>query len=115
MSLAKWAAPVIPVEKRKPLRFNVNDQVSIRIQDNKDGYEQWVSGTVMQTWSVLPGPRQTQGLMVSAEAVPYKVVVDKRGAFYCHRDDHTLIRDKENAPKTLGKSIAKRFETRTRP
>jgi len=32
--------------------------------------------------------------------------------YYCHWDDHSLIRKPENKPLTLGKTISKRFELR---
>jgi len=51
--------------------------------------------------------------METASAVPYMVAVRANDqTFYCHRDDHTLIRKPENKPRSLGKTIAKRFEFR---
>lgn len=109
LSLAKWAAPVI--DRRPSLRFAPGDEVGIRVRDKSDGYEQWIHGKVVEIWPALPKPAQT-GLLWSADAIPYKIVVAKGGAFYCHRDDHTLIRLPQNVPRVPVKTISKRFENR---
>eukprot|EP00404_Azadinium_spinosum_P059534 CAMPEP_0180704188 /NCGR_PEP_ID=MMETSP1038_2-20121128/7018_1 /TAXON_ID=632150 /ORGANISM="Azadinium spinosum, Strain 3D9" /LENGTH=254 /DNA_ID=CAMNT_0022735995 /DNA_START=179 /DNA_END=940 /DNA_ORIENTATION=- len=114
VALTKWAAPIILPNQRKPLRFNLKDKVAIRVQDHSDGYEQWVCGEVLEVWPVLKG-KPKEGFLRTAEAVPYKVAVEKRGVFYCHRDEHTLIRLPENIPRTLVKTISKRFENRKLP
>jgi len=114
-SLAKWAAPIISEKQRKMLRFSVGDNVAIRVKDDSSGYEQWKKGTVIEVWSKLPGKVQ-EGFLASAEAVPYLVELDATKndeKFYCHRDDHTLIRKPDNIPQKLGKTISNRFETKT--
>jgi len=113
VDLAKWAAPLVakPI-KTQPLRFKLSDRVGIRVQDNADGYENWLCGNVVEVWPTLPGNHETQGFLASANSVPYKVLTDDKIAFYCHRDDHTLIRKAENVPQTQVKTISSRFERR---
>merc|ERR1719221_2028950 len=111
--LAKWAAPIISKEARQPLRFGIGDKVCIRIWDREDGYENWKAGEVTSVWSkIRPKPSGTSFLEEWADAIPYKVDVEHLGLFYCHRDDHTLIRKVENAPRTLLKTMSKRMEKR---
>jgi len=112
MDLAKWAAPM-SLSKSKPLRFNLEDTVAIRVMDSSKGYEQWKVGKVVEVWPALPGAAPT-GFLKSADAVPYKIELqeDFRQRFYCHRDEHTLIRKPENVPQTPTKAISKRFEKR---
>jgi len=112
--LTKWAAPIISESQRKPLRFSPDEIVGIRIWDTDDGFEQWVFGRVLEIWPSLPEPVQ-EGFLQSADAVPYKVDVHGHGIFYCHRDDHTLLRRPENVPRTPGKRITPRFEPRKLP
>merc|ERR1712187_1004929 len=59
----------------------------------------------------LPG----EGLLMSADCVPYLVLTEDDEIFYCHRDDHTLIRSPENVPRTPCKGVSQRFELRKRP
>ena len=51
--------------------------------------------------------------MKTADTAPYLVQTGERGAYYCQRDEHTLIRKPENVPRSLGKAISQRFEKRT--
>jgi len=111
---SKWAAPLIPTDKRKPLRFGLEDKVCIRIWDEPKGYEKWVPGKVVELWPSLPKPKKKGHDYEWAEGLPYKVSVDSLGDFFCHWDDHTLIRKAENAPQTAVKSISKRMEKRKR-
>ncbi|CAK0883647.1 unnamed protein product, partial [Prorocentrum cordatum] len=110
--LAKWSAPVLPPRLRKPLRFALGDAVAIRIWDHDDGREHWARGIVTAVWHPLPGPHDAEGLFASGEAVPYRVQVEGEGSYLCVRDEHTLIRRPENAPRTPGIGISKRFEKR---
>merc|ERR1719265_1615186 len=114
LSLAKWAAPIISVSQRKPLRFSPDEIVVIRIWNTDDGYEQWVCGRVLEIWPSLPEP-VLEGFLQSADAAPYKVDAHGHGIFYCHRDDYTLIRLPENVPRIPGKRISQRFELRKLP
>lgn len=114
LGFTRWAAPIIKADQRKPLRFSLNERVVIRIQDNGDGFEQWVCGQVLEIWPSLPFNKE-EGFLKSADAVPYAIAVEGRGAFYCHRDEHTLIRHPDNVPRTPGKRITPRFEKRKRP
>eukprot|EP00419_Tripos_fusus_P005919 CAMPEP_0172688188 /NCGR_PEP_ID=MMETSP1074-20121228/22242_1 /TAXON_ID=2916 /ORGANISM="Ceratium fusus, Strain PA161109" /LENGTH=637 /DNA_ID=CAMNT_0013507795 /DNA_START=61 /DNA_END=1975 /DNA_ORIENTATION=- len=113
-SCTKWAAPIVSVSERKPLRFSPDELVSIRIWDTDDGYEQWANAKVLKIWPSLPGP-VLEGFLQSADAVPYKVDAHGHGIFYCHRDDHTLLRLPENVPRIPGKRITPRFELRELP
>lgn len=108
----KWAAPLVP-DRSKPLRFAVGDAVAIRVKDNDDGYEQWADGNVVDVWYEFPEP-MGQGFVRTAAVVPYKVSLqsDPNQTYFCHRDEHTLIRKQENKPRITGKTISKRFERR---
>jgi hypothetical protein len=112
MELAKWAAP-IGFDKAKKPSFSVGDAVAIRVKDRHDGYEQWADGKIVEVWPVFPGPKG-EGFLKFAEAVPYLVSLqdNQNQTFYCHRDEHTLIRKPENKPRTQRKTISKRFEIR---
>lgn len=111
--LTKWAAP-LKLDRNKPLRFSVGDGVAIRVNDRDDGYEQWMDGCISEVWPSLPYEKEEDSFLKSAEAVPYKVSLqgNPNQTFYCHRDDHTLIRKPENKPRTSAKTISKRFEKR---
>lgn len=113
-SYTKWAAPIIQEQHRKVLRFGPGEEVAIRVQDRPDGYEQWVCGRVSEVWPALPG-RVGRGFLTTASHCAYKVNVGRGNDFYCHRDDHTLIRLPANIPKKPGKTISKRFENRKLP
>lgn len=110
--LAGWTAPVLSPRLRKPLRFAVGDDVAIRVWDDRNGFEQWVTGLVVEVWCEIPGRHEKEGLLATGEAVPYKIEVEDLGPFLCHRDDYTLVRKSENAPKTPSRGISKRFEQR---
>jgi len=112
LDLAKWAAPM-DLNRTKPLRFSLGDIVGIRVMDCSDGYERWKVGKVVATWPALPCAATT-GFLKSATAVPYKIQLqeDFRQLFYCHRDEHTLVRRPENIPQTPTKTISQRFEKR---
>jgi len=102
------------LSQRKPLRFSPDEIVGIRIWDTDDSYEQWVYAQILEIWPSLPEP-VLEGFLQSADAVPYKVDVHGLGIFYCHRDDHTLLRRPENVPRIPGKRITPRFELRQLP
>lgn len=106
--VAECCASAVSPHMRKPLRFSAGDQVAIRVMDLPTGFENWRRGRVLSTWMELSiGPAE-------GKVVPYVIQTD-RGTYYCHRDDHTLIRQPEHVPQTLQKSISKRFEQRKRP
>lgn len=113
MELAKWAAPTA-FDKTKPLRFSVGDPVAIRVRDRNDGFEQWADGTIMDLWPAFPGVVDEDDFLKAAAAVPYLVALKGMAhqTFYCHRDDHTLVRKPENKPQRPMKTISKRFEMR---
>lgn len=116
LDFAKWAAPCISEKgRRKPLRFSLNEKVAIRVQDTKDGYEHWIQGNVADVWHTLPGHCEKEGFLTTADAIPYKIVVADNATFFCHLDEHTLIRRPENVPRTPGRTISKRFERRRLP
>jgi len=110
--IAECCASAVSPQMRKPLRFSAGDQVAIRVMDLPTGLENWRCGHVRSTWMELPiGP---VGDRVERKVVPY-VIQANSGTYYCHRDDHTLIRQPEHVPQTLQMSISKRFEQRKRP
>lgn len=110
LDLAKWAAPT-KLNKAKPLRFSLNDAVAIRVKDDDAGFEQWIDGKILEVWPAFPGP-VGEGFLQTAETAPYLVETQGNQTFYCHRDEHTLIRKPENKPRTLSKTLSKRFEVR---
>lgn len=112
MDFAKWAAPTA-FDKKKPLRFGIGDEVAIRVKDRPDGYEQWRDGKITAVWASIQGPKG-EGFLKPAEAVPYVVSLSPhpQQTYYCHLDDHTLIRKPENKPRKLRKTLSKRFEVR---
>jgi len=111
--LTRWSAP-IAFDKAKKLRFGVGDAVAIRAMDTSNGFECWLDAKVSETWATLPFEKE-EGMLKAAEAVPYVVVSkDHNVTFYCHRDEHTLIRKPENKPQKPGKTVSKRFEIRER-
>jgi len=112
--LARWASPVVAAGRRQSLRFAHQDSVCIRVRDSADGNEHWIPGQVVELWPGLRG-EPGEGFLVSAESVPYLVLAQDDTAYYCHLDDHTLIRKPENAPKVPVKGISKRFEHRKLP
>lgn len=110
-SFAQWCAPLAPPATRKPLRFSAGDRVAVRVKDLPSGFENWSPGLVVSTWTQA----SSRGLQAMPQAmVPYVVATDSRN-YYCHRDDHTLIRKAEHIPQAPQKSISKRFEHRRRP
>lgn len=106
--LAKWAAPP-KIDKSKPLRYGLGDAVAIRVMDNDEGFEQWMDGKITEGWPALPGHRGQElpfGLM-PAESVPYLVSLKANPdrTFFCHRDDHTLIRKPGISQKHWGRQF----------
>lgn len=98
------------------LRFLVGERVSFRIDDAEDGLAQWLRGMVKEVWPKLPQPCEFEGVQF-ADTVPYLLEADEccgrtERSFYCHRDDHTLIRREEHIPQTRTSGIVKRMEKR---
>merc|ERR1712232_239995 len=101
------------------LRFACGDRVAFRIEDSADGLDQWLCGQVKETWSKLEGPHTFDGVKFAME-VPYLLEADSSESlselcYYCHKDDHTLIRKENHAPQTRTRGIAKRMEKRLGP
>lgn len=113
-SLARWCAPAVTVESRKPLRFADGDRVAIRVKDLSGGYENWMLAGIVSTWTEMPLPSRLGNAhrLKPHVIVPYVLMSEGREVFYCHRDDHTLIRKPEHVPQIPLKSISKRFEKR---
>merc|ERR1712039_143403 len=85
------------------------------IWDRDDGYENWVQGKIVEIWPKFPKPPGGGMDREWAEALPYKVAVQELaqyGPFFCHRDEHSLIRSPENVPRVLGKRVTGRMEKR---
>jgi hypothetical protein len=111
LNLVKAAAQQIAQTKPK-LRFNVGDQVAVRIHNNtEDGLEQWVKGTINSIWCKLGGQWWLGDQSGNfPEYVPYKVDLINGTWVFCHRDHFTLIRRDGFQPQTRVKGISKRLE-----
>lgn len=98
------------------LRFSCGDSVGFRVGDHDDGSDQWFNGVVRETWAKLSGPCTFEEIQF-AQFVTYRLEVDpshafEESVFYCHRDDHTLIRKPQNIPQIRTRGISKRMEKR---
>lgn len=117
LHLVKAATPVMPQSKTPKTRFAVGDKVVCRIKSKSpDALENWVTGTVKETWAKLPGELEWELGPLSgkfSEVVPYKVDLDSGSWVFCQRDDHTLIRRAGLEPQTKVRGISKRMEVRT--
>merc|ERR1712224_440908 len=97
------------------LRFAPGERVSFRVEDAKDGLDQWLCGEVKEAWPKLHQPCQFEGVQF-VDTVPAVEADSTFGrlevSYYCHRDDHTLIRKEENMPQERSFGIARRMEKR---
>merc|ERR1712232_1018472 len=91
-------------QKSAALRFAVDAPVGFRVADTPEGFDKWLTGVVDSHWYELP----------NGKIVPYKLKTETGQVYYCHRDEHTLIRSKENIPQERVKTIAVRIEKRQR-
>lgn len=116
LNLVKAAAPILASATRPKLRFSPGDSVVCRVRnDAADGLERWVDGTVGAQWPELPGSRQWElnGMCGEYSAVvAYQIKLTLGGWLYCHRDHHTLIRQKGWEPQQRVKGISARMEVR---
>lgn len=98
------------------LRFAPGERVSFRVEDGEGGLDQWLCGTVKETWPNIPGPCEFAGVQF-CDTVPYSLEADSttgrsERTYYCHRDDHTLVRREDHMPQKRRKGIAQRMEKR---
>jgi len=104
--LASDAAPtMLPKDIGKPTRFSQGERVAFRIHDRTDGFDQWLCGKVVATWCELKDGKK----------IPYELCSDDDDdltKYFCHNDDHTLIRTVDNIPAERCKTIAPRMEKR---